>query len=214
MDYREIFRKYREGTASDEEIQLVEDEIGKFEAIEEFLISGGGEGLYAASESSEDEADLSEEMKKIRKSVDKRLRKIVFTSVPIVLAILAGIFFAVSPIMDAMYYNPASTSLDPENNIQNINYDIEVLTELNNPEKSFFAATADKLGFAGYNISYILQESFSGNYQNINRKISMGRNLHIDLPSEIYIAGIESPLFTEVVYGTNSDYAAKKRKCS
>ena len=210
MDYREIFRKYKDGTASDEERQLAEDEIRKFEAIEEFLISEAGEGFSVESESREDDELLSEETKRVKNTIEKRLRKIVVESVIAVMVIFAVIFFVISPLMDTMYYNPASKNLDPENGIQNINYDIGVLTELNNPEKSFLAATADKLGFAGYNISYILQESFSGNYQNINQKISMGRNLHSDLQSEIYTAGIESPLFPEIIYGADSDYAAKK----
>ncbi len=210
MDYREILGKYRDGTASDDERRLAESEIEKFMAIEDFLIEGGEGNASAEKKISEDEAVLSEETKKIRKSVEKRLGKIVFTSVSIVLAILAGIFFAVSPIMDAMYYNPASTSLDPEYGMKNINYDLKVITELNQPEKTFIAASVDKSGFARHNVTYIIQESFSGNYHNINLKIVRGKNLGADLKSDILSLGFASTLFTEVVYGSHRDYAADK----
>ena len=171
-----MIKKYKDGTASEKEMLLAKSEIEKFEAIEEFLMSSDELGFGIGSEQAEDESILSEETKKIKSNVNKKLRKTVICSVLVVMAIFGGIFFVVSPIMDSLYYNPASKNLNPEYDYQNINCDINVITELNMPEKTAIAADADRLGFARYDATYTLRDPFSGKFYDFHSKISSGKS--------------------------------------
>lgn len=169
-------------------------------------------GFGIGSEQAEDESILSEETKKIKSNVNKKLRKTVICSVLVVMAIFGGIFFVVSPIMDSLYYNPASKNLNPEYDYQNINCDINVITELNMPEKTAIAADADRLGFARYDVTYTLRDPFSGKFYDFHSKISSGKSTgKYDLTTEWQLF-METDLFVEVTHGLDSKFAEERKE--
>src|SRR5690606_20525974 len=122
--------RYKNGTATEEEIKLVEEEIKKYEAIEEYL----AEKMDLDFISLKEDEKLKEETIGIKKSVNKRLRRVVIASVSIVLAIILGIFFIVSPIVDSFYYNPTEKLIGGKYS-NDIFYDLTAITELNYPSR-------------------------------------------------------------------------------
>ena len=92
MNFKELLDRYKNGTATEEEIKLVKREIEKYEAIEEYL----AEKMDLDFISLKEDEKLKEETIGIKKSVNRRLRRVVIASVSIVLAIILGIFFIIS----------------------------------------------------------------------------------------------------------------------
>jgi hypothetical protein len=187
MNYRELLERYKKGLASEEEKQRIEQDIEKYEAIEEYLSDSMDLDLINLTTPRES-GQHNEETIKIKKSVNSRLRKVVFTSVAIVMGLLIGIFYVISPLIDNYYYNPMKVSVGE--NISDINFDIYALTELNMPG---YYLTSDvgveRQRFGEYDISFHLRDQFTkeanyaaakikrderiNNYSEINEHISL-----------------------------------------
>jgi len=101
MNFKELIERYKEGIATEEEIKIIEKEIEKYEAIEDYLADNMDMDFISTNDidKDKDEAEI------LQRNVNKRLRKVVISSVSIVLAILFSIFYIISPIVDSMYYN-------------------------------------------------------------------------------------------------------------
>lgn len=101
MTFRELLEKYRAGQASEEERALVEKELEKSEAIADYLAERVEDELGAAEAQTP-----AGEIRHIQKKVNRRLRRTAVWAACIVLAVLLGVRFVVSPLVDAMYYRP------------------------------------------------------------------------------------------------------------
>lgn len=171
MNFRELIHKYKNGTATEEEIKMIEQEIEKYEAIEEYL----ADNMDIDFNEFDDEV-LNVETSGIKKSVNSRLRKVVITSVSIVLAIVFSVFFIISPLVDRLYYDPTRISMGKEG--KDLDFDLRAFTELNLPGyviKSF--AGAEKLGFGKYNIYFHRKNMFTEEVDNISMKIERNRRI-------------------------------------
>ena len=80
MKYKELLEKYKNGLATEEEKQIIEQEIEKYEAIEEYLSDIIDNDYADLTELPMIEKNTSETIN-IKKSVNKRLRKVVLSSV-------------------------------------------------------------------------------------------------------------------------------------
>lgn len=171
MNFKELMDKYRNGIASEEEKLLIKQEIEKYEAIEEYL----SENIDIDFIEVENYDDQRDETIKLKKSVNSRLRRVVITSVSVVMLIILGIFFVLSPIIDSFYYNPTKVSVGQYN--QDIYFDLTAFTELNLPGYSLGLVTAERLGFGNYNIYYSRHNLFTKESKNISSKIK--RDTHL-----------------------------------
>lgn len=175
MNYKELLNRYRKGLVTEEEKQLVENEIEKYEAIEEYL----SDIMYEEFEDFEEITKISknekhdEETIKLKKSVNSRLRKIVFMSVAIVIALFISIFFVVSPLIDGLYYNPNKTTVGISDN--DISFDVYAISELNMPGLSPSNVLVDKKGFGEYNVMYSYRNLFTDENYSVNHKIKRGK---------------------------------------
>ena len=148
MKFKELLDKYKNHTATEEEKELIERELEKYEAIEEYLSKNFGMDFM---ESFEEESKVHE-ISMIKKSVNKRLRKVVLASVSIVLLIFISIFYVVSPIMDGMYYNPTAHTISEYRD--DFHFDLTAFTELNLPGYVVSTVLSENKGFGKYNIYY------------------------------------------------------------
>lgn len=170
MNFRDLIEKYKQGIASEEEIEIIEQEIEKFEVIEEYLDDNIELDFISPVESTVDTNDSGE----IQKSVNKRLRKVALTSVSIILALLFSIFYILSPLVDNMYYNPNKTSVG--DGIKDLVYDLRVFTELNLPGYHLsFPTHAENLGFGKYNVYLGRTKKLTQERDIVNMKIERGR---------------------------------------
>jgi hypothetical protein len=102
-----MLEKYKSGTATKEERQMVEAEIAKSEAINDYLSAQIMEAIPYETNAPLSSAFAGQtEAAKIRKHMNRKLGGVVTASVSIVIAIVCVVQFAVFPIINSSYYNP------------------------------------------------------------------------------------------------------------
>ncbi len=164
MTFKEILEKYKNGTATPEEREQVEQELEKYEALTEHLL--GGEPWEEGAEPS------GEELKKIRKSMKKRNLLIVVLAAAIACgAVAAGIYF--EPVISkVIWYDPT------EDGMQKFAYDIDchiaVLTELIMPEVQMEQVWIDERGHGEYDLSVRRLDYSSGDYDYSHGTVKKG----------------------------------------
>ena len=167
MNFKELMSKYKKGEASEEEKLLVEKELEKYEAIEEYLADIIDFDFNTSFRKDEEYRDESIE---IKKSVNNRLRKVVLTSVGIMIALLLGIFFIISPLIDSLYYNPGKVTVGEVE--QDINFDMQAITELNYPGFALSSlVNVDRQGLGEYDIYYFRTNLFTEEINYVNSKL-------------------------------------------
>ena len=172
MNYKELIERYKKGLVSEEEKLIIEQEIERYEAIEEYISDKIDMDLDDLTLSLSNDKH-KEETENLSKSVSRRLRKVVITSVGIVIALVIGIFFILSPIIDNLYYNPAKVSVGSENS--DINFDLYAFSELNIPGYSIASnVNIEKLGFGEYDISFFRRNLFTQEVDYVTNKIKRG----------------------------------------
>ncbi len=171
MKYKELLEQYKNGLVSEEEKLLIEQDIEKYEAIEEYLSDIIDDEFMDLTELSKIEKNTDETIK-LKKSVNKRLRKVVFTSVALVIALIFGLFFIISPFIDNLYYNPAKISVGKID--QDIDFDMNAISELNMPGYRASSVHVERQGFGTYEIDYFYRNIFTDENYRVNSKIKRG----------------------------------------
>lgn len=171
MNFKELLDRYKKGLVTEDEKQYIEKEIEKYETIEEYLSKIMDEEFDDLTKIAKAE-NYDEETFKLKKSVNNRLRKVIFASVFIVISLVITIFFVVSPLVDKLYYNPNKFTV--ANLESDINFDVYAISELNMPGLSTSTVSVDKQGFGEYDIRYLYRNVFTGVNYNVNHKIKRG----------------------------------------
>lgn len=165
MAFKDLLNKYNSGSASEEEIQLVKEELSKYEAISDYLSESYNIGL----EKDCLQEDTSHETTYIKRVVNKKLLKVIVFSVAIVFVILFNINYIVSPIVGSFYYNPSQNTVAKYHN--DLYFDLRVFTELNLPGYAINSVGSESLGFGEYNIYFEREDLFTRESKGINAKI-------------------------------------------
>ena len=204
MDYKDLLERYREGNVSKEEEEMIRKDIEKAQAIEAFM----GEELERELDLSLEVADsenYEEETIKLKKSVNKRLRKVVLSSVLLVVALYITIFYGISPLVDSLYYNPMKTSVGQSDH--DISFDVYAITELNKPGLSPSTVYVDQEGFGKYNVMYSYRDVFTDENYDVNQVLQRGEieNSYSDPISQ-------SSMFMGIMYPSNDNDAAVSKE--
>lgn len=165
MIFKDLLDKYSNGNVSEEEIKIIEEELNKHEAIEDYL----SERYNVDFEKDSLHVSTNNETLFVKKSVNKKLRNVILASVSIVFIILFTVYFIVSPIVSNFYYNPSQKTVSK--GTEDLYFDIKVLTELSLPGYAINTAGSEKLGFGAYSIYYERQDLFNRDRKEINYKI-------------------------------------------
>jgi hypothetical protein len=176
MNYKDLFHRYKKGLVNDEEKLIIEQEIERYEAVEEFLSEEMDEEIADATNVSSFEHE--EETNKLKKSVNNRLRKVVLTSVLIVVVLYIGIFYVVSAVVDRVYYDPTAATQSEKQEYQSPNfyYDMQAYVSLNMPGYSSNSFTfQEPKGFGKYEVSYSLRNLFAEKEQRYFANLSRGK---------------------------------------
>lgn len=172
MDFKELLNLYKEGLVTEEEKHYIEREIEKYETIEEYLSEIMDKEFDNLTKISKVE-NHDEETIKLKKSVNNRLRKVMFASVAIVISLVITIFFIASPLVDTIYYNPNKITVG--NSDSDISFDVYAISELNMPGLSPSTVLVDKKGFGKYDAMYSYRNVFTDEIYNVNHKIKRGK---------------------------------------
>ncbi|SHJ28586.1 Sigma factor regulator C-terminal [Clostridium amylolyticum] len=179
MNFKDLLDKYKAGSASSEEAKLVEEELNKHEAIQDYL----SENYNLDFEKDILEESTTKETTFVKKSVNKKLRKVILASVSIVFLIIFIIFCVISPIINNLYYDPSKKTVGKEQ--QDLYFDLKVITELNYPGYLLTGpTTTENLGFGTHNIYFQRRNLFTNEIKEISTKIK--RNNKIGLSQDFF----------------------------
>lgn len=143
MDFKTAMAHYREGTASEEERRLVEEELEKSRLIAEYLDSQW--------ESAPAEEAPQEDLKKVRKSLRKRNTLIVLTSLVLAAALLFGTVQYAIPALESLYWDPKEQATPGYSS--DLLLTMNAYSELFAPEQNIFSVNSTRTGFAAYSLS-------------------------------------------------------------
>ena len=154
MTFKEAMEHYRAGVASEEERQLVEQELEKNRLIAEYL-DEAWEGSVAVQPAP------AEEMQQVRKTLRRRNALIVLTSLVLAAALCLGIVYVGIPAAESLYWDPTVTSFDTP-----WTTDLELMLaaydELICPETDIVMVGAGKKGFAAYDVLVQYGDTYRG----------------------------------------------------
>lgn len=177
MNFKDLLDRYKKGIASEEEKKLVEQELEKYEAIENYLTESLDVEFLGREELTSIDVDLKETTQ-LKKSVNKRLRKVIFISVAMVVLLYFVIFYVISGIVDLVYYNPIATtqSEDKAYPFPDFYYDMQAYVSLNMPGYSFLTSIVhEQNGFGKYELRYFLRNLFTNDETSYSINLSRGR---------------------------------------
>lgn len=177
MNYKDLLSRYKLGTITEEEKKLIEEEISRYQVIEEIMFHSEEDLLSRAD--LEDNPLKSEIYKTETKQIKRRINKKFINNIIItVLVIVTGyfaIFKGVSSFVSNQYYNPVE-KISNSHWITYSYYDFQAYTSLNMPGyTSSGTLLSELLGFGKYNVMYSLKSYFNKNEDWYNIKIDKGR---------------------------------------
>lgn len=109
----------------------------------------------------------------VKKSVNKKLRKVMLTSVGVVFLILFTINYILSPLVSSFFYNPSQKTVTKYSD--DLYFDLRVITELSLPGYSLNNAYSEDLGFGEYDVYFERVNVFNRQTKVTNTRIK--RNL-------------------------------------
>lgn len=144
MEFKTALNNYKNGTASNDEICFVKEELEKNQLIAEYLEEEWGAFL--------EEAECSaEEYKKVRKSIGKRNMVLVITSMLLVFLFLLTLVTFVGPVVEKHYWDPSVATYSEE--FTDFEFMLKCFSELFVPNQTVYSAKTAKTGFATYDLS-------------------------------------------------------------
>ncbi|MDF2587184.1 MAG: hypothetical protein K0S41_1025 [Anaerocolumna sp.] len=185
MTFRELLEGYKAGTLTDDERYLVEQELEKSEAINDYLAEEIEKSIGYETEldcvAANDNVKLE---KSIRRTVNRRLATIVAISVAFVFVINFFIQNIVSPIVASKYYDPTKkTGLKYS---EDLLFDLRAITEVSMPgyEMTIFS-NAENLGFGKYNLTFTRKNIFTKEKVTVNTQIN--KNMRVGSYEDFFI---------------------------
>lgn len=169
MTFRELLEKYKNGTATEAERALVEAELEKSEAIADYL----AEGLEALEEGGEALSHSGAEAKKVKRTVNRRLRRTALWAAAIVLAVVLAVQFVINPLVSSFYYQPNAQTVG-QKEVTDVALDLTAVYSLLMPGQTMIGVQAEPLGFGRYTLTYETEDWLTGERKQISRTMHPG----------------------------------------
>lgn len=184
MSFKDMFERYKNGEATEEEIARIEEELEKNEMINEYLSRTPLNGL--GDELLKDTRPI--EIINIQKTVNKKFRKIIFTSIAWVLGIILGNSLILQPLLHKMYYNPIGFTIKDWEGVQfdvksrsNFFIDTATYTELHFPGYiTEYGTMAEAVGVGEYRSKIIQKNTFNNQESISDQRLSKERLIDAD----------------------------------
>lgn len=190
MTFRELLKGYKDGTLKNEERLLVEHELEKSEAINDYLAEEIEESIGLKDDgnyeiSNKNNTNYNENIvREINKTVNRRLTAVIGASVACVLVIFLVIQYVISPLVSQYYYNPTGKT-GGQKYSQDLSFDLRAIAEVSMPGYAFSSIyNAEALGFGKYNLIYTRKNLFTKEKETINAEIR--KNMRIGTFEDFY----------------------------
>lgn len=167
MDFKNAYEHYRDGTASEEERRLVEEEIEKYQLISDHLDDQWEDTTLAQPP--------QEDMKKVRKSLRKRSTATVLTCFLLAAAMILGAMG-----VEKLFWDPEKDSYDLEY-FTDLELMLMAYSELFSPAQMVSNVTAERTGFGSYLLTVQVWENFT--LMDINYRTATLKRGHLNIPS-------------------------------
>ncbi|TCK87877.1 sigma factor regulator [Natranaerovirga hydrolytica] len=193
MNFKELIKKYKDNTATKEEIKIVEDEIEKLKLLNEYIDESFDLDLKSDldldSKTCEDNTQI---INKIRKDIRKRNNKVILGSVAIVMLILITLQTIVSPYLNKLYYDPNETTINEYS--KDLTILMDNYTRLHHAASVGSTISADNTGIGKYSLAVRRWNTFTGKieyyYGNINKGIlSIDDAFWSSIPLNVFVHG-------------------------
>lgn len=215
MKYEERFRKYVEGELGAEEKARVEEDLDKTRVLLEYLDSSMDETLYEEEEDGAGEYGAgtdkgwayNEMGRSISRAVNRKLRRYAVATGLVVLLLVFIAIHALSPVMDAVYYNPSGR----RESQQPLDLNMAVYMELMCGDKGFASVNVRPEGYGRYSLDVQTQLNgrISHHYLELNKShlywTDMSWN-QPDLPGNAFTHSVDG---REMYAGTTAEEAAE-----
>lgn len=201
MTFREMIKRYQEGTLEEQQTELVKNEIEKHEAISDYLCEVSQipdldtlEGTMAEEQNGKKAEDFS---KMVRKAIRRAFVKMGLVVGCTILAVTLSVIFLLPDFVSGFYYNPNevvgtySTGYD----INRMSLDLAVYSELFLPSKFRDEVIAEDLGYGKYSLMIPQTSSYSGQFTTVggildrNKLTLYDPNLLTGFPSNAFMPG-------------------------
>jgi len=169
MDFIKIFEKYKTGDANEEEKSYIEEEIKKNELISEYL----AEKYDFDNIIIDTKNKINIKTVEIKRNVNKKIIKIIATSVLLVFALLILFNSLKKTIDNNMYYNPTAKTVGQKYH-NDFFFDLRAYTEVSLPGYAVQSIYAYDDGEAKYDISFSRVDLFTKKISNISAAINKG----------------------------------------
>lgn len=192
MRFAELFEKYKNGSASPEERALVEEEIEKSELINDYL----SEQLPDLELTPPQEDSASQELRQIRRAVNRQLRRTAALTGAILLGAAAFAYFVGLPLYDRCFYNPlaavegvpdlreaASEERQYLEDFSPLYLSGRAFTELHSPGWVLMDARAKSLGLGQHDAYFYMVNSVQGE-RRFNCRVDRGSQVQDGLSSQ------------------------------
>lgn len=181
MTFRELLEKYKNGTATEDERALVEAELEKSEAIADYL----AEGLEVLEEGGEAPPDSGAAARKVKRTMNRRLRRTALWAAAMVLAVVLAVRFVVDPLVSSFYYQPNAQTVgqDEKRDAEaammcaagdDVEVDLTALYELLVPGQTPVDVQVDVEGFGRYTLTYQTEDGLTGDMLPVTQKLRPG----------------------------------------
>lgn len=184
MVFKEMFRRYKEGTASPEEIEMVEEELEKFELLEDYAVE------QMEEERLDMQALLSESDGKEIRGITKKVNRKLLKSITISFLTVAVMLLLAGPVCSSVFYNPNRGLQESYGGDGQFFIDTAVFTELHSPGYRTNWARAVP-GFPGsYQVEIRQSSLFRGREETFSGKLVRGRMAGSDTALTGYYSNI------------------------
>ncbi len=166
MNFKDIVERYKNGTATEEEVRLIEEELEKQKWLNELLydeleeeLGAGGSAEGAAAGPGDGGGAVRDDAQQFSKLIQRAIRRAFLKAGAVILtigvALTIFLCYGLSPIVDSIYYDPAEDVIlqeweDGHTSTQRFGIDMGVYTELNYPLVRFDGASVTEQGFGEY----------------------------------------------------------------
>lgn len=171
MKYRELLEQYINGLLNEEQKAAVEADIERQEAISDYLFDQQMEEDFTLPGEEPGAAEAKEQAKQYTKLIDRAIRraflKVGLGTACVILAVVIGL----SPLMNALFYNPAETV---GKNTNRLSLDWGIWSELIMPTNIRQNALVYSHGYGNYTFTLEQNVSYTGYFNNYAGAISRG----------------------------------------
>lgn len=176
MNFKDSFEKYKRNEASPEEKKFVEEEIEKFQLINDNLYLELEDSLENSFTNSSEETSDKEFINLIDKNIKKAFKKLGLCVGAVLIVFVLFIQFGLSPILSILYYNPSAEIADKEGITTNqMSLDMAVYTETSRPMEKIDSINVTDKGYGNYDFFAYPTWTYDKNYGGIAGKIEKNK---------------------------------------